>query len=178
MAANKFLSLDSLGAEVEIAALVSSLGAGDALKIVSTGADGRLDISLMPAGIGADTESVVASEALSAGGWVNIYDNGGTQAVRNASNLDSTKPANGFVKQAYAQSDVAVVYLRGVNDQVPVGSLVAADRGKNFFLGTAGAGTLTPPTGSGNYLQVLGPIIEVGATASINFSYSPGIVRA
>jgi hypothetical protein len=48
MAQNKFRAFDEDGNEVELSAVIASLGAGDALKIVSTGADGRLDISLIP----------------------------------------------------------------------------------------------------------------------------------
>ena len=179
MAQNKFLALDTNGNEVELGALVSSLGAGDGLKIVATGADGRLDISLMPAGIGADTESMEASEAISAGSWVNIYDNTGVKNARLASNLDNTKPTHGFVKAAVAQGGTAVVYLRGINDQIPLGTFVAADKGKNVFLGAAGASTLTAPSATGNLLQVVGAIVEVtGTNIAVNFSYNPGITRA
>lgn len=178
MAQNKFRAFDTNGDEVELSAIISSLGAGDALKIVSTGADGRIDISFLPPGIGADTETLICSEALSAGSWINIYDNGGVRTARLASNLDNTKPAMGFVKSAFAQNDNALVYLRGVNSQVPLGSFVVADRGKKAFLGTAGGAAKTAPTATGTLLQVLGPITDVAATVSVNFSYNPGTTRA
>lgn len=178
MAQNTFRAFDANGDEVELSAIIASLGAGDALKIVSTGADGRIDISFLPPGIGADTETLICSEALAAGSYVNIYDNGGVRTVRLASNLDNTKPAHGFVKSAFAQNDNALVYLRGVNSQIALGSFVVADRGKKVFLGTAGGAVKTPPTGTGTLLQVLGPVTDVGAKVSSNFSYNPGTTRA
>ena len=178
MAQNKFRAFDTNGDEVELSALIASLGVGDALKIISTGADGRIDISFLPPGIGADTETLVCSEALSPGSWINIYDNGGVRTARMASSLDNTKPAMAFVKSAFAQSDNALVYLRGVNSQVPLGAFVPTDRGKKAFLAAAGGAQRTPPTGTGTLLQVLGPITDVAATVSVNFSYSPGTTRA
>ena len=48
MAQNKFKAFDQNGDEVELTAVIQSLGPGDALKIVATGLDGRIDISLIP----------------------------------------------------------------------------------------------------------------------------------
>ena len=45
----------------------TSAGAGDSGKVVALDAAGRIDNSMMPVGIGADTASIQASEALAAG---------------------------------------------------------------------------------------------------------------
>ena len=51
----------------------ASAGASDAGKLVALDAAGRINTTMMPTGIGADTAIIVASEALSAGDLVNIY---------------------------------------------------------------------------------------------------------
>lgn len=52
----------------------SSAGAGDAGKVVALDGSGRIDNTMMPVGIGADTATITASEALSAGDFVNILE--------------------------------------------------------------------------------------------------------
>ena len=66
----------------EVAGLVASAGAADAGKIPALDANGRIDQSMMPVGIGADTKLIVTSEALTAGDFVNIYDVSGTATCR------------------------------------------------------------------------------------------------
>lgn len=173
MAVNRPLELDSTTNELkEITPIATSSGAGDASKLVQTDSGGKLDITLMPSGIGADTVSVTASEALAAGDWVNIYDNAGTKNVRKANATDNTKPAHGFVRSSVSNGATATVYLTGVNDQIPVGSFVAADVGKNVFLSTTGGGTtLTAPSSTGNRVQRLGQITDKGvSTISVPFA--------
>ena len=62
----KYLALIA-GLTREVIGLVTSAGAADANKLVETGSNGRLDASVLPTGIGADTEQMPASEALAAG---------------------------------------------------------------------------------------------------------------
>ena len=102
----------------EIAGLVTSAGAADAGKIPALDANGKLDTSLLPTGVGADTQAIVASEALAAGDFVNVYDNASTPNCRKANATDSTKPAHGFVLSAVAAAGTATVYFRGTNNQV------------------------------------------------------------
>ena len=64
-------------------AKASSVGAGDAGKVVALDGSGRIDPTMMPVGLGADTASIQASEALSAGDFVNIWNSGGAR-VRKA----------------------------------------------------------------------------------------------
>ena len=89
----KYLSLIS-GAFAEVVALVTSAGAGDAGKIVSLDGTGRLDGSVMPVGITADTQAVVTSEALAAGDFVNIYNLTGSSRARKADATTAGKQAD------------------------------------------------------------------------------------
>ena len=70
---------------------------------------GQIDVSVLPTGIGPDVQIVTASEALSAGAFVNIYSGG----VRNADGTQTGKDANGFVLAAVAANAQATVYLSG-----------------------------------------------------------------
>lgn len=115
MAAPRYQTLVT-GVKRLIAAITTSAGAADAEKIVATNttgrlddsimnaaetgasivvkskADGTLDPSLMPTGIGADTASIVASEALAAGDFVNVWSDVGVAKVRKA---DAAAEENG-----------------------------------------------------------------------------------
>jgi hypothetical protein len=176
----KILSLNTDGSLQEIQPIVSSAGAGDAGKLAQVDVNGKFDVSLMPTGIGADTQSVLTSEVLVAGDFVNIYDNSGTRNCRKANAADNTKPANGFVLSGFDSGATALVYVRGLNTSVPVGTFVAANVGKKVFLSpsTAGTATLTIPASTGQIAQVLGTIEAFGGTVTINFSEQPFTVRA
>ena len=174
------LSLNTDGSLQEVQPITSSAGASDASKAIQTDSNGKIDVSLMPTGIGADTQSITCSEALAAGDFVNIYNNGGTRNCRKAIATDNTKPANGFVLSAFSSSSSALVYMRGLNTAVAVGSFVAADVGKKAMLSasTGGGITTTAPSSTGNIAQVLGTIEAVGANVTVNFSENNFIVRA
>ena len=176
----KVLSLNTDGSLLEIQPITSSAGSGDATKLAQLDANGKFDISTMPTGIGADTLSIVCSENLSAGDFVNIYNNGGTVTCRKALAADNTKPANGFVKSAFTSAASALVYVRGLNPNIALGSFVVADLGSKVFLSptTAGGITKTIPSTTGQISQVLGTIDTVGATVTINFSENEFTVRA
>ena len=66
MPAKKFLRLVA-GVFTEVAATVTSAGAGNDGDLVALDSSGRLDNSVMPVGIGVDTKTIAASEALAAG---------------------------------------------------------------------------------------------------------------
>lgn len=114
MAVRQFLTIVN-GVMQRVNAIISSAGAGDANKIIATGADGRIDPSLMPVGIGADTLTMQASENLAAGDFVNIHDVTGSARVRKASAADATKPAQGFVLNSVTSGQNATVYFEGSN---------------------------------------------------------------
>lgn len=126
----------------------------------------------------APTVSAVAGATLTAGQWVNVYNNAGTANVRPADSTDATKPCHGFVLAGYASSATATVYLGGPNTVVPVGAYTSADLGKAVFLSTSGGTTLTAPSTTGNLLQQVGWVDAVGTTVTVNLINSPGIVRA
>lgn len=170
MAAKKYLSIIA-GIITEIIATVVSVGAADDGKIVALDSTGKLDASVMPVGITADTQQVVASEALAAGDYVNIWDNAGSTRVRKADATVAGKEANGFVIAAVSNAATATVYFEGSNTQ-----LSSLTGGRTYFLATtAGAVTLTAPSGSGNIVQ------EVGRSTSatvINFEPSKPVTLA
>lgn len=158
------------GQLTEQEALIVSTGAGDAGKIPALDATGKLDNSLMPTGIGADTASISASENLTAGDFVNIYDDAGTTKCRKADATTSGKEAHGFVLSSVTAPANATVYFEGTNDQCS--GLTA---GTLFLSTTAGGATSTAPSASGNVVQRLG--VAVSATA-MNFEYAQPIVLA
>lgn len=165
---NKFISISS-GVRALYSALTTSTGVPDANKIVSTGADGKLDSTLMPSGIGAATESMVAFESLAAGDFINIYLNTG---VRNARKADASngRLAMGYVTSAVSASGTATVILQGTNT-----ALTGLTVGSRYYLSgtTAGTASLTAPSTSGQTIQYLG--IAVSAT-SLNFENDDGIL--
>lgn len=134
-----------------VAAVVSSGGAADAGKAVALGNDGKLDITVMPDGLGQETRVLEAAETLDAGDFVNIFDDAGTTKVRKANATDTTKPANGFVKTGVAQGANATVYKEGQND-----ALTGLTIGTKYFLSTIG-GQITPvaPNASGTIIQFI-----------------------
>jgi hypothetical protein len=152
----------------EVAGLVVSAGAGDAGKIPQLDGTGRLDASLMPVGIGADTRSVIASEALSAGNLVNVWDNAGTLNARKADATTEGKEADGFVIAAFASSASAVVYFEG-----RITGLTGLTVGARYYMSdTAGAVTETPVSGSGKVHQYIGKALTA---TEINFEPDDGV---
>ncbi len=138
MAASKYLARVN-GRTQQQSTKQASTGVPDAGKIPSLGDDGRLDMSLMPAGIGADTQILPASEALSAGNFVNIWADTGVAKARLADNSNG-RPADGYVLDAVSSAADATVYpLDGTNSEL---STLAP--GASYWLGTAGGVIETP----------------------------------
>ncbi len=167
MAADKYLKLDTAtGRPTQQAATQSSAGGSDAGKIPALDSTGKLDVTFMPTGIAAETQQCTASEGLTAGMWVNVFNNAGTLGVRKALATDTTKPATGYVVDTVSSSAPVLVYFDGSNALIPVGSFVVADRGKRVFLdpSVSGGCTITPPSTTGQLIQQLGRIVEVGVT--------------
>jgi len=164
-----FLTVNSSGPGHAEVAPGTTGGAGDANKIPQLDANGQLTSSMMPTGIGADTQDVVASEALSAGDLVQIYDNAGTPNVRKADKA-SGKAIDGFVIAAVASAATATVYFEGRNTGVS-----GLTGGTNYYLGGNGALTATQTSTSGEILQFAGK--AVGATV-LAFEASVPTLRA
>jgi hypothetical protein len=149
--ADKYIHLNN-GIPTEKAAIAASVGAADSGKIPALDSSGRLDESMMPTGIAADVASVIASENLAAGDFVNIYDDAGTAKARKADASTTGKEAHGFVLDAVVSAANAVVYFEGTNDQI-----TGATAGR-VYLSASAAGTITatPPATAGNIVQQLG----------------------
>lgn len=144
-----FLNLEN-GKKKRNDALEVSAGALDAGKIAKTDSTGRFDTSLMPVGIGADTQDIVSFEDLNAGDFVNIFDDGGTPSVRKA-DATNGRDANGFVLTGVTAPALATVYFEGTNTQ-----LSGMSPGARQYLGVSGGVTETPNTTTGQIHQYLG----------------------
>ena len=168
MAAKKFLRLVN-GVLTEIFGVQTSAGAGNAGDLVSLDDSGRIDNSMMPVGIGADTAAITASETLAAGDWVNVWNNSGAK-VRKADATTAGKEAHGFVLAAVTSGNPATVYFEGANTQVS-----GQTPGPVFLQTTAGVGGPTVPSASGNVVQQIG--VAVSATA-VNFERSVPVTLA
>ena len=153
-----------------INAKATSAGASDAGKVVQLDGSGRLDNSVMPVGIGADTKVMIASEALAAGDFINVWSDASAFKVRKADATTGGKRAHGFVLSAVASGANATVYFEGENTAVT--GMTPGD----VFLGTtAGRAQATAPTGSGQVVQRIG--VATSAT-SVNFEPSQPIALA
>lgn len=164
---SRFLTLVN-GVKHWITALAVSTGVADANKIVMTSSTGRIDGSLMPVGIGAETQVMVASEALIAGDFVNIFNNGGVPNARKADNSNG-RSANGFVLESVANAANATIYLSGLNN-----ARTGMIPGTVYFLGTSGGVSTSPPpsTSIGAIIQQLGVSAN---TTTIQFDYDAPI---
>lgn len=171
MAGNKYIALVS-GRKQEVASIQSSAGAGDAGKIVSLDSSGKLDTTMMPVGIGADTKSIVAYENLTAGDFVNIFNDGGTAKARKADASTSGKEADGFVLSSVSSAASATVYFEGTNTQ-----LSSLTLGSRYYLSAsiAGAITATPVSTTGNVSQYIGRAVSA---TELSFEPDDGIIIA
>lgn len=162
----KFLTQNN-GTITESQSVGSSAGSGDSTKIPHLDANGRLDNSFMPTGIGADTKSIQASENLAAGDFVNIHNASGAR-IRKADATTAGKEAHGFVLAAVTSGQNGTVYFEGANTGV-----TGQTPGPVFLSTTAGQASSSAPSGSGNVVQRIG--FAVAAT-EINFQSQAPIV--
>ncbi|MEO5344210.1 MAG: hypothetical protein H7842_12910, partial [Gammaproteobacteria bacterium SHHR-1] len=130
----KYIALDANGNLTEQLPVTTSAGAADATKVVQLDASGKLDVTLLPTGIGQDSVSLRVGSNVSAGDFVNIYDNVGIAEIRPA---DNTVPyrAHGFVLETIVADGTATatVYFEGTNNGV-----VGLTPGETYFLSTNG----------------------------------------
>jgi len=171
MATQKFLTIDATGKQQLVdAGVTTSSGSADAGKVPVLKADGTLDSTLFGAGISGDSTMLPASENLTAGNFVNIWDDTGVFKVRKADATTYGKQAVGFVLDSILATESVKVYFEGTNTAV---TGVAA--GNVYLHTTAGGFTATPPTTTGNVIQKIG--IGISAT-SINVEFAEPIELA
>jgi hypothetical protein len=155
-------------------ATVTSNGNGASGKVVALDANGKLDTSVMPTGIGADTKLITASEALAGGDVVNIWLDEtpvtGGPRVRKA-DAATARDAHGFVLDAVDADAEARVYFEG-----NVTGLTGLVAGVLYLSGTtAGKTTSTAPSTATYIVQRVG---FATAETSFNFQSQPPIVLA
>lgn len=187
------------GALTEEAALTTSAGAGDADRIPALNAagvldasilngkttsagvvdagktplldsSGKLDSTLLPAGMGADSLSMITSEAIASGEFVNIWNSSGAK-VRKSDGSVAGKETHGFVLVGAGSGAAVTVYFEGTNTAV-----TGQTPGRVFMsAATAGLATSVAPSATGNVVQSIG--IATSAT-SINFEPQAPITLA
>lgn len=168
VAANKIAKLNGSGilAPALVNAVNASAGAGDAAKIVQLDSSGRIDNTMMPVGVGADSITLTTSEAIASGDFVNIWNSSGAK-VRKADATVAGKEAHGFVLVGVGAAASATVFFEGTNTGV-----TGQTPGPVFLGTTAGLAVAAAPSGSGNVVQRIG--FAISATA-INFQSQPPI---
>jgi hypothetical protein len=137
----------------EESSVLTSAGASSAGFIPQLDATGRLDVSTMPSGVGADSIlGVTAGEALAAGDMVYLSSTG--TAFRADANA-LAKAAQGFVTVATAVSATVTVYLSDTNSAV-----TGLTPGQFYFISAVTPGKLVPntglPAGTGKFIQRVG----------------------
>jgi len=95
-------------------------------------------------------QTAIAAVVLTAGDFVNIYNDGGTLKARLA-DCSLNRPADGYVLAGYGIGATATVYLEGHNT-----SLAGLTIGDMLYLSTIGDATATAPTASGYIVQPIG----------------------
>ena len=127
------------GILTQVEAKIASAGAADSGRVVALDTAGKIDSSMMPVGVVADVKLIVASEAIGAGKYVNIFNNAGTANIRLADNSNG-RIAHGYLLTAVAIAGTGTVYFEGPNT-----GLTALTAGSRQFLATAGGVTATAP---------------------------------
>lgn len=160
MATQRFLALVSGKIKQIVASVV-----GTADAIPAGDATGRLDISWLPVGIGAETVTANASENLSAGNFVNLFLSAGVLKVRKADATTNGKPADGFVLAAVTSGVDGTVYLLSQTNTQLSGLTI----GTEYYLSTTpGAVNAVPPSTAGNIVQYLGKASKTTELVFVN----------
>jgi len=151
----KFL-MKGVGVLQEGQAINSSAGAASSGKIGCLGADGRFNENMMPAGVAAETQVCKAGVGgLAANDVVYIHLVTTVLTADKADATDSTKRAQGYVKEvAEAGADVTV-YLDG---ELPGTGFMPGV--KYYLTTTPGTVSTTAPNASGNMVQCIGEAVN------------------
>lgn len=100
-----------------------------------------------------------AAGALAANDMVHVYDAAGAATVEQADATGITKPATGYVTQAWASGDLVTVYLNGEITGLTLSA------GATYYLATTPGGiTATAPSGAGNAVQIVGVALDDAST--------------
>jgi len=168
MAGNKYIK--NLNGTLTEQAGTQSGGSGNENQIPALDSTGRLAVSMMPVGVAPEVVSLPTSDNLTAGDFVNIYNNAGVATARKADATTSGKECFGYVLAATTAPATALVYTEGTNTQV-----TGATPGLVFLSTTAGGFTSTAPSSAGNSVQRIG--VATSAT-TINFEPQQPITLA
>ncbi len=152
MAAKTYLARIA-GRIKQIAAVVVSSGASNDGDLVALDATGKIDVSVLPAGVGQNTVSAATSEAMSAGDLVNLWNDSGTIKARKADGTSEGKEVHGFLKASYSSGATATVYLPG---NVMTGLTGLTPGARQYLSTTPGALTETPLNSANNVHQMVG----------------------
>jgi len=147
---NRYVDLNTTTGQLTMVVPAVVGGTASAGQIPALNTSGVLDSTMMPAGTGVDSVSVVAKVALSAGNLVNLVNNSGTVNAQLA-DCSTGLPAHGYVTAAVASGASGTVYLNGLN-----ASVSGLTPGGYVFLSTAGAVSNTPPSTAGYISQIVG----------------------
>ena len=143
------------GVKTALTALVFSTGPTDGGKIVATDPlTGKLDLSVMPTGVGSETDIAVAETGgLTAGDLVHIYNNSGALTAQKADATIEGHYANGFV----LNDTIAGNNVRVYRPNQTVSGLTNLELAGEYYLDIVpGMITLVPPSTIGNTVQYVG----------------------
>jgi hypothetical protein len=140
--------------------VVASAGSADAGKLPALSASGHLDPSVLPTGVGPEVTSFVASETITAGAWVNVWNNNNVFNVRNADGSVAGKDVTGFVLSGGAAGATLNVYTEGINTAV-----VGMVAGPVYLQKSPGVGGPLPIRGVGAVHQRIGTALSATAVA-------------
>jgi hypothetical protein len=152
------------GIVTRLSSVVASAGAPNDGDLVALDATGRIDISVLPTGVGQSSKVIQASEALAANDLVNVHDVAGAR-VRKADATAVGKGAQGFVRAAVASGANATVFF----DAQEITGLTGLVPGQRRYLSTTpGLSTAAAPSTIGNVLQLVGI-----ATSATTLQFEP-----
>lgn len=173
MAAKPLQLVNNLPTEVE--ATVVSAGAGDAGELVALDSAGKLDLSVLPTGVGPATKSIITSENLVAGDYINVYNVSGTATVRkaDATTASAGKQAHGFVLNNVTSPAPATVYFEGANT-----ALTGLTPGLTYVLShTTPGGVVALSAGTTTAGQILQVVGVATAVTEIDTEIGTPVVR-
>ena len=158
------------GSQIEYLGVEASTGASEAGEFPVLNTAGKLDITLLPDGVGADIVQFTASEDMIAGAYFYVLPSG---EIANADSTSIAKKAIGFVTEAVSAGGAVKAQFDDSNN-----FLTGLSIGQVYFLSdtTAGAVTLTAPVATGTIVQSIG--VATSATSIHSDIDSNPVIRA